>query len=105
MPVTLTKGLDEKCCDCGIAIRKIEVDGELEGRYADYGEHEQGDIHLKFCSGCWGRIKEILKKDHGDAILKRKELEREGAKEARPLTFPDPDIDDFRTPDGAGVGM
>jgi len=109
MPIALTKGLDEKCCDCGIAIHKKEIDGELEGRYADYGEHEQGGMRPKFCSGCWGRIKEILKKDQGDAILKRKELEREGAKHAIAQldTFTDKDLTgiDFRTPDDAGVGM
>ena len=106
MPIALTKGLDNKCCDCGIALHKREIDGELDGRYSDYGEHEQGDMHLKFCSGCWGRIKEILKRDQGDAILKRKELEREGAKKEIPkLDFPDVAIDDIRTPDPNGVGM
>lgn len=78
MPVALTKGLSEKCCDCGIALKKIEIDGEIDGSFSDYGEHEQGTLRLRFCSGCWGRIKEILHKDQGDAILKRKELENGG---------------------------
>lgn len=80
MPISLIKGLDEKCCDCGIALHKKEVDAELDGWFVDYSEHDQGDMRLKFCSGCWGRIKEILRRDQGDAILKRKELEGDGAK-------------------------
>jgi hypothetical protein len=77
MPIALTLGLDFKCCDCGIALKKKEVDAEISGTYSDHGEHEQGCIELKFCSGCWERIREISRKDQGDAILKRKELERE----------------------------
>lgn len=111
MPVTLTKGLDEKCCDCGIALKKIEIDGEfVGGNFIDYGEHTQtyidGDrITMKFCSGCKERIKTYLNKDQGDAILKRKELEKD--EPFKPLSLPDVDIEghDVKMPDGAGVGM
>lgn len=108
MPIALTKGLDEKCCDCGIALYKKEITGELGGWFIDYVEHEEGDVHLKFCSGCWERIKEIMKRDQGDAILKRKELEREGAKHTPAqidVFIENDDNFDFRTPDPNGVGM
>jgi len=106
MPIALTKGLDEKCHLCGFALRKGEIDAQINGTYVDYGEHDYGTITLTFCSECWGKIKEFGKKDQGDAILKRKELEREGTKKEMPkLDFPDTEIDDYRTPDNAGVGM
>ena len=42
MPVALTKGLNHKCCDCGIALKQNEVGGEFIGRIVDYGEHKIG---------------------------------------------------------------
>jgi len=105
MPVTLTKGLDCKCYDCGIALKKTEVAYEIRGEYIDYVEHETGEIDITLCTGCRDRVLEYLKKDQGDAILKRKEIEREGPGPKKPLVFPEPEIDDFRTPDSGGVGM
>ena len=106
MPIALTKGLDQKCYDCGIALHKLEVAYEIRGEFVDYIEHKTGTIDITLCSGCRDRLVEFLKKDQGDAILKRKELEREGAKKEMPkLDFPDTAIDDFRTPDNTGVGM
>jgi hypothetical protein len=106
MPIALTKGLDEKCHLCGFALRKKEIEAEITGTFVDYGERKTGTINLTFCSECWGGLTEISKRDQGDAILKRKELEREGAKKEMPkLDFPDTEIDDFRTPDNTGVGM
>ncbi len=110
MPVALTKGLNHKCCDCGIALKQNEVGGEFIGRIVDYGEHKTTEFdgvtsRLLLCSGCLERLKEIRAKDQGDAILKRKEIEKDGPGPLKPLVFPDTEIDDFRTPDGAGVGM
>ena len=106
MPIALTKGLDEKCHLCGFALRKKEIEAEIMGTFVDYGEHKTGTLNLTFCSECWGKIKEFGNKDQGDAILKRKELERdEEKKEMLKLDFPDTEIDDFRAPDGSGVGM
>ena len=104
--IALTMGLNNKCCDCGIALYKEEIAYEISGGYIDYIEHAPGQISVLLCSGCRERILHNIHADQGDAILKRKELEREGAKTDIPkLDFPDTEIDDFRTPDGSGVGM
>jgi hypothetical protein len=77
MSVALTKGLDDKCCVCGIALYQNEIAGELWGTYVDYLKHERGSMAVHFCSECWNRILEITNKGQGEAIMKRKELERE----------------------------
>jgi hypothetical protein len=107
MPIALTKGLDHKCCDCGIAIRSEEIAYEIHGGYIDYIKHEPGQITILLCSGCRERLLQNIHADQGDAILKRKELEREGAKSEMPkLDFSHADTDfDIRTPDSAGTGM
>jgi hypothetical protein len=76
MPVSIVAELEDKCVDCGIALKLIEVAGEIQGSFADYLKHEMGSVRMTFCSGCWERITETMMKDQGDAILKRKELER-----------------------------
>jgi hypothetical protein len=124
--LTITKGLTEKCCDCGIALKDKEVDGELIGKIVDYGEHKTYEFdgitdRLPLCSGCLGRMKENRAKDQGDAIMKRKELDKDGAQGGqikidvkqvfltRPLDFTDiieshdPSTDIL--PDGTGAGM
>jgi hypothetical protein len=111
MSVALTLGLTHKCCDCGIALKKEEVAGAfVAGRLVDYANRETEYIDdekpIEFCSGCLGRIKEHRAKDQGDAILKRKELERDGPGPLKPLVFPEPgEIEDFRAPDGTCNGM
>jgi hypothetical protein len=105
MPVALTKGLNHKCCDCGIALKKEEIAYEVTGSYIDYIDHIPGQFNGLFCSGCRERILHNFQSDQGDAILKRKEIEKDGPGPLKPLVFPDTEIDDFRTPDGAGVGM
>ena len=107
MPIALTLGLSNKCCDCGIALYKEEIAYEVTGTYIDYIEHCPGQITILLCSGCRERILHNLHADQGDAILKRKELEREGAKKEMPkLDFSHADTDvDIRTPDNTGVGI
>jgi hypothetical protein len=109
MPVALTKGLNQKCCDCGIALYSQEIAYEITGTYIDYIEHVPGQITVLLCSGCRERLLHNLHADQGDAILKRKELEREGAKHtiAQIEAFSEEDLSDidFRTPDNTGVGM
>ena len=108
MPVALTKGLNNKCADCGIAVYPLEIAYEISGSYIDYIKHVPGQITILLCSGCRERILQNLHADQGDAILKRKELEREGAKHTVPqLDIEDPDLSeiDFRTPDNTGTGM
>ena len=92
MSIALTLGLNQKCCDCGIALYDQEIAYEIVGHYIDYIDHKPGEIQgLLFCSGCRDRILHNLKTDQGDAILKRKELEREGAKKEIPkLEFQNP---------------
>lgn len=106
MTIALTWGLNSKCCDCGIALYDQEIAFEIVGRYIDYIDHKPGEIVLLYCSGCREKIVHNAHTDQGDAILKRKELEREGAKKEIPkLEFPDVTIDDFRTPNGGGTGI
>lgn len=105
MSVALTLGLTEKCSDCGIALKKNEIAYEIRGEYIDYIEHSPGEINILLCYGCRERILHNIHSDQGDAILKRKEIEREGPGPKKPLVFPEPEIEDFRTPDGGGVGM
>ena len=115
MPVTLTLGLNHKCCDCGIALKANEIAGEIIGRLVDYGDHKTMEFdgvtaRLMLCSGCLGRIKEYWAKDQGDAILKRKLLEADGAKEPPKLDFSHAEEEfkdnlDFRAPDDVGNGM
>lgn len=111
MPISITKGLEEKCHDCGIALYKIEIDGEIRGEFVDYGRHEQGMINLTLCSGCWDRLRENMKKEQGDAILKRAELDNIPKKD-HPLDYSGA-IDEYLNdnpqgpdlPDGTGAGI
>ncbi|MGD0535918.1 MAG: hypothetical protein ABR999_10860 [Methanoregula sp.] len=81
MPIALTKGLNQQCAYCGIAIKDEEIAGQIDGQYVDYLKHRTGVIdRMLFCSGCWEHIELSNKSNLGDAILKRKELEAEGAK-------------------------
>jgi hypothetical protein len=105
MQITVTKGLDFKCCDCGIALYKQEIAYEIVGDCIDYIEHTPGDIRVILCSGCRERLIQNTNLSQGDAILKRKLIERDGAGPLKPIIIPDTDIDDYRTPDSAGVGM
>lgn len=110
MPVTLTLGLNHKCCDCGIALRKEEIAYEVQGGYIDYIEHSPGQINMLFCSGCREKILQHLHSDQGDAILKRKLLEADGAKEPPKLDFSHAEEEfkdnlDFRAPDDVGNGI
>ena len=103
MPIILTKGLTEKCSDCGIALYKEEIALEIRGEFIDYIEHKPGEISIIFCSGCRERILNYLNMSIGDAILKRAELDNVPV--AKPITVSETEIDDFRTPDDAGVGI
>jgi hypothetical protein len=105
MPVALTKGFNQKCCDCGIAIRKEEIAYEIRGDFIDYIEHRPGQISILLCSGCRERLIQNTNLDMGDAILKRKEIEREGPGPLKPLVFPDVELDDYRAPDGGPFGI
>jgi hypothetical protein len=105
MSVALTLGLTHKCCDCGIALKKEEIAYEIRGEYIDYIEHIPGDISIILCSGCRERMLHNMQSSQGDAILKRKMIEKDGPGPLKPLVFPEPEIDDFRTPDSAGTGM
>lgn len=106
MPVALTLGLNQKCSDCGIALYKDEIAYEITGTYIDYIDHVPGEINILLCSGCRERLLHYLHSDQGDAILKRKELERDGAKRKMPsLDFPVETPDEVKMPDGGGVGM
>ena len=81
MQITLTKGLNWKCCDCGIALYKEEKALELIGKCIDFIDHKTSDMRedeFIFCSGCRERIMENHSRYLGDAILKRKELEKDG---------------------------
>jgi len=111
VPITLTKGLDQKCYDCGIALNQLEIAYEIRGEFVDYIERKTGTINITLCSGCRERIIEYLKKDQGDAILKRKELERDNPRmpavdyaEAE-KEFIDNNPFGVKYPDDAGVGM
>ena len=121
MPIALTKGLDFRCCTCGIALRAEEIAYEIvDGLYVDYITHKPGRITgMLFCSGCRDKLYLNNASDQGAAIMKRKELERDGAQDTgivkikvtndtpkKPIEFEDTyqyDQNDF--PDGMGAGM
>lgn len=77
MNSSVTRGLDWKCCMCGFAIKRKEIAGEIHGDYTDFEAHEVGSIDLQFCGECWGKMNQFLNEDQGNAILRRKALERE----------------------------
>ena len=110
MRVTQTRGLDEKCTGCGIALHKHEIAFEVNGQYIDYTEHCPGDINLTLCSGCRDRILHNIQMDQGDAILRRIELDNEkrgpaidasGAME----TYLEENPMGITPPDGTGQGI
>jgi hypothetical protein len=105
MQATSIHSLGEKCCDCGIAISKQEIAYEIRGDFIDYIEHTPGQINITLCSGCRERLIHNTNIDQGDAILKRKEIEREGPGPLKPLVFPDVEIEDYRAPDGGPYGI
>lgn len=71
------KGLNQKCGFCGIALYDKEIDGEIMGEYIDYGRHIRGPLTMTFCSECWGRLVKNTETDQSDAIMKRKQLDRD----------------------------
>lgn len=73
---TAVQGLNQKCGICGIALYDLEVEGYVSGEYIDYKTHIHGPAEFTFCSECWGRIRDNAESDMGDAIMKRKQLER-----------------------------
>jgi len=111
MPVTLTLGLNQKCCDCGIALYKEEIAYEIRGEFIDYIEHQPGEISILLCSGCRERLIHNTNISQGDAIMKRKLLEADGAKVSPKLDFSYAEDEflkdnlDFRAPDDVGNGI
>ena len=71
-------GLTNFCCICGVALYHHEVVGEVNGRYIDYDKRTQGETSIVFCKGCWDKYVDIVQKELGVAILKRRELDGGG---------------------------
>jgi hypothetical protein len=113
MPITLTAGLNAKCCLCGIALYKEEIAYEIRGEFIDYIEHQPGHISVILCSGCRERLIHNTNICQGDAILKRKLLEAEGAKKPVPQIDVSEAGEAFLNehpfgpdlPDGTGIGI
>jgi len=111
--LTITAGLTQKCCDCGIALYEEEIAYEIRGEFIDYIERQPGEISVLLCSGCRERIIENTRASQGDAILKRKLLEADGAKRSIPALDATHAEEEFvqdhpfgpDIPDGTGAGI
>ena len=70
-----SKGLDDRCCYCGIALYKHEISACCNGTYIDYDAHDFGEVEILFCSECWTRIKKNMDEEQSEAIMRRLELD------------------------------
>jgi hypothetical protein len=74
--ITVDRGnLKIKCCDCGFAMYKVEVAGEVYGSFVDYDTRDRGQIALLYCWECWGKLKGNADSPMREAIARRRALE------------------------------
>ena len=64
-----------KCGDCGFAIYKVEIAGEVYGSFIDYNTKDRGQISILFCGECWDKVKNHAAANIRSGIAKRRALE------------------------------
>jgi len=74
-----------KCCDCGFAIYKAEVAGEVYGSFIDYNTKDRGQIALLYCGECWDKIKTNADAPIRTSIAKRRALESNTSEDVKSI--------------------